>query len=144
MSCDAHRDALNLTLSAPCFFSSGSKTGPITQRLHGVDGLAQTHRGDAGRGERAAAGHVSVRRPTSFVVPETMRSMNSGTPNGRRSLCATGSSSPRGGCSRRPTVSELTGYRRRSSTHPGELWNTSASARGFLRVPGPAVRVPRR
>ena len=29
MSCDAHRDATNLTLSAPSLFSSGQNTGPM-------------------------------------------------------------------------------------------------------------------
>jgi hypothetical protein len=58
MSCDAHRDALNLTFSAPSLFSSGSEDRSHEQLLYGVNGLAHTHRGDAARGERAAAGHV--------------------------------------------------------------------------------------
>ena len=116
-------DALNLTLSAPSLFSSGSRTGPMnslctvsTVVLRPAAAMPLAANGPPPAMSQVVISIISVRRPTSFVFPETMRSMNSGTPNGRRSLCATGSSSPRGGCSRRPTVSELTGCRRGSST----------------------------
>src|ERR1700692_2986107 len=101
-NCEAHNDARMAALSAPSIFSTGPKIGPMNMlcTISAVFAIPVEAIALAANGPPPAASHVvisryNVWRPTWLAPPVMIRSMNSGVPNGKRSIFATGSSSPR-------------------------------------------------
>src|SRR6185312_9619280 len=99
-------------LSAPSILSNGLNTGPMNidctisaVLASPVDAIALAAKGPPPAASHVVSSMYNVVRPAWLTPPVMIRSMNSGVPNGKRSIFATGSRSPRDGSSRRDMLS---------------------------------------